>query len=123
MTDACADPAATDALIDWRRVAELRDEIGADGFEDVVALFLEEVDEAIAQLTGSRGAAELEAALHFLKGSALNLGFAGFATLCARGEAQAAAGQAGSIDLTAVRDSYARSRTAFTTGLPDRFDG
>ena len=122
MTDACADPAATDALIDWRRVAELRDEIGGDGFEDVVAVFLEEVDEAIARLTGSHGTAELEAALHFLKGSALNLGFASFANLCARGEAQAASGQTGGIDLAAVRDSYARSRAAFTSGLPDRFD-
>lgn len=121
MTDACADPAVADALIDWRRVAELREEIGADGFEDVVALFLEEVDEAVGRLTGPRAPAELEADLHFLKGSALNLGFAGFASLCAQGEAQAAGPEAGSVDLDALRNTYARSRAAFTTGLPNRF--
>ena len=34
-------------MIDWTRVSELRDEVGAEDFDEVVELFLEEVDEAI----------------------------------------------------------------------------
>ena len=30
-------------MIDWQRVNELRDEVGAEDFEEVVDLFLEEV--------------------------------------------------------------------------------
>ena len=37
-------------MIDWARVSELRDEVGAEDFDEVVELFLEEVDEAIAAL-------------------------------------------------------------------------
>ena len=33
-------------MIDWGRVAELRDEVGAENFSEVVCLFLEEADEA-----------------------------------------------------------------------------
>ena len=31
-------------MIDWTRVSELRDEIGAEDFGDVVEIFLEEVE-------------------------------------------------------------------------------
>ena len=37
-------------MIDWARVSELRDEVGAEDFDEVVELFLEEVEEAIAAL-------------------------------------------------------------------------
>ena len=36
-------------MIDWGRVKDLRSEIGAEDFSDVVALFLEEADEVIAR--------------------------------------------------------------------------
>ena len=32
-------------MIDWARVSELRDEVGPEDFEEVLHLFLEEVDE------------------------------------------------------------------------------
>ena len=37
-------------MIDWASVSELRDEVGAEDFDEVVELFLEEVDEAIIAL-------------------------------------------------------------------------
>ncbi|WP_322867234.1 hypothetical protein U5922_014250 [Aquicoccus sp. G2-2] len=37
-------------MIDWRKVTELRDEIGEEDFAEVVDLFLAEIDEAIGQL-------------------------------------------------------------------------
>lgn len=102
--------------IDWERVTELRDEIGADGFGEVVALFLEEADEAIARITPAAGARALEADLHFLKGAALNLGFQDFAALCQEGERRAADGDV-RIDLAAVRTSYQAAKAALTDGI------
>ena len=38
-------------MIDWGRVRDLRSEIGADDFAEVVAMFLDEADEVIARIT------------------------------------------------------------------------
>ena len=52
-------------MIDWVRVSELRDEVGAEDFDVVVELFLEEVDEAIAALSDLTDLSELEPQCHF----------------------------------------------------------
>lgn len=104
-------------MIDWDHVRKLRDEIGADAFGEVVDLFLEEVETEIAQLRAPPPTLDLEAQLHFIKGSALNLGFAEFADLCQQGEAAAAGGQADSVDLARVLDCFDRSRAAFMASL------
>ncbi len=62
-------------MIRWERVNELRDEVGADDFKEVVDLFLEEVEEVIERLRDSPDPTRFEEDFHFLKGSALNLGF------------------------------------------------
>ncbi len=103
-------------MIDWARVKELRDEIGADDFDEVVALFLEEADEVIARISPELGAKALEADLHFLKGAALNLGFAAFAALCQQGERWAAEGNP-DIKIDPVRGSYHDSKIALGLGL------
>ena len=103
-------------MIDWARVRELRDEIGADDFDEVVALFLEEADEVMTRISPALGAKSMEADLHFLKGAALNLGFAQFAGLCQDGERRAAGGEAG-VDIAPVRQSYADSKIALGLGL------
>ena len=69
-------------MIDWARVSELRDEVGAEDFDEVVELLLEEVDEAIAALRDLMDLSKLEPQCHFLKGSPLNIGFREFANLC-----------------------------------------
>lgn len=107
-------------MIDWDRVRELRSEIGAEGFDEVVSLFLEEADEAIARLSILGGAAALAADLHFLKGAALNLGFSRLSTLCQDGERRADAGDM-SVDLDAVRAAYADCRAAFEAGAEQAF--
>jgi HPt (histidine-containing phosphotransfer) domain-containing protein len=99
-------------MMDWDRVRELRSEIGPEDFDEVVSLFLEEADEAIARLSVSNGAKALAADLHFLKGAALNLGFASLSALCQDGERRAAAGDV-SADLDAVRAAYAACRAEF----------
>lgn len=100
-------------MIDWDRVASLRAEIGAEDFVEVAEMFLVEADEVIERLLAGAPPAELEADLHFLKGSALNLGFADLAALCNDGEKLAAAGAP--VDVARVIRCYASSRLAFET--------
>ena len=45
------------AMIDWKRVADLRDEIGADGFAEVADMFLEEAEGALRALARERAPA------------------------------------------------------------------
>ena len=103
-------------MISWHRVAELRDEIGAEDFAEVVALFLEEADDVVARLPNCADAKAVENALHFLKGSALNLGFSELAQQCQDGERLAASGHA-NIETAGVAQCYAASKAAFEEGL------
>lgn len=104
-------------MIDWIRVEDLRSEIGAEGFGEVVALFLEETDEVIGRLSGPHDAAAIGKSLHFLKGSALNLGFGELAALCQDGERLAGQGAAELVDLGQVVAAYQLSKQAFLAGL------
>lgn len=108
-------------MIDWDRVAELREQIGADDFDEVVELFLDEVMEVIGTLRNDPQPNKLECQLHFLKGSALNLGFADFSEKCHVGERQAANGQADQVDVKAILDSFDASHHLFAEELPARF--
>lgn len=107
-------------MIDWSRVRELRREIGEEGFAEVVELFLDEVETAIGRLasaTSTRASAE---DMHFLKGSAWNLGFVDFGALCHDSERRAAAGRFEQADLERVMTCYAASKAAFLGGLADK---
>lgn len=104
-------------MIDWARVKDLREEIGDDDFLEVVALFLEETDEVAAQLEGPPDLETVESRLHFLKGSALNLGLSGLASLCQTGEKSAAMGNAAKVDLSAVTASYKASKAQLLASL------
>ncbi|MCV3270028.1 Hpt domain-containing protein [Roseobacter sinensis] len=107
-------------MIDWDRVATLKDEVGAEDFDEVVDLFLEEVDSAIDALAAQQQHDDLEAKLHFLKGSALSLGFRSFSDLCQAGEAAAASTPDAVVDLNEILQCYAQSRAAFLSDLPIR---
>ena len=100
-------------MIDWDRVANLRAEVGEDDFDEVVELFLEEVDAKIDELRNSPSQADMAADMHFLKGSALSLGFSAFSDLCQTGENYAAQGQTDLVDIPKFVDCYSQSRTEF----------
>ena len=104
-------------MIDWDRVSELRDEVGADDFTEVVDLFLGEVEYELSDLFEPTDATALENRLHFLKGSALNLGFSAFADLCQAGETAAKTGRSSAIDLTDIETCYRASKSEFMTNL------
>ncbi|WP_225027914.1 Hpt domain-containing protein [Xinfangfangia pollutisoli] len=103
-------------MIDWDRLNELRAEIGDEDLADVVGVFLDETDEVMARIR-LVPACEMEGRLHFLKGSALNLGLRDFADLCQDGEKRAAAGQAAPVDLDQLAAVYQASKTAFLGAL------
>lgn len=98
-------------MIDWQRVTELRSEIGAEGFAEIVELFLDEVESVVMKL-GSRPE-RLGEELHFLKGSAWNLGFRAFGAICQDGERKCAAGENAAVDVHAVIDCYSASKEVF----------
>lgn len=104
-------------MIDWDRVNELRDEIGEEDFAEVAEIFLEEVDEAIAQLPSVTGAPALADAFHFLKGSALNLGFQELSRLCHDAEKAAIDGSPDATHAAHVIGAYSASKTAFVASL------
>lgn len=93
-------------MIDWKRMDELRDEIGQEGFDEIVDVFLEEAGEVVARLaaTGQPTGEDL----HFLKGSALNLGFVEVAAMCQDAERTLASD--GRVDTGRLVTAFAAAR-------------
>ncbi|OYX21473.1 MAG: hypothetical protein B7Z04_02900 [Rhodobacterales bacterium 32-66-9] len=104
-------------MIDWKRVDELKDEIGADGFAEVADMFLDEAEGAVTALLRGIPADEVEGQLHFLKGSALNLGLSELAAICQDGERRAAAGEGALVDVALVASVWRASRAGLLGGL------
>jgi len=104
-------------MIDWKRVEELKAEIGIDGFAEVADMFLEEAEGAVQALTGALRADEVEAQLHFLKGSALNLGLTDLAGVCQVGEGHAASGLKDAVDIARIAAIYRASRAQLLAGI------
>lgn len=108
-------------MIDWTRVLELRNEIGAEDFDEVVDLFLTEVDAAIAALLDSAPIASTRAEqMHFLKGAALNLGFSHLSDLCHTGEIAAKTGDVSAVQPGEINLVYSASKADFLSLLPSK---
>lgn len=107
-------------MISWDRVNELCEEVGQDDFLEVVEIFLEEVEEVVERLKSSPDPSTYESDLHFLKGSALNLGFDGLAALCSDGEKMARTGAPQDVNLKLVIDMYDQSKSEFLTHQKSR---
>lgn len=103
-------------MVDWNRVNDLRREVGEENFDEIIAMFLEETDAVIHRLSWQTSAKVLENDLHFLKGSALNIGLATLAGLCQLGEKQAALGDT-DIDLSRIAKVYQLSRAELLGAL------
>ncbi len=100
-------------MIDWDRIKELREEIGAEDFAEVAEMFVSEVDASIETLRTAPNMDTLGEDLHFLKGSALNLGFAELSNLCQQGELAARGGKPETVDINAVVSTYDASKEQF----------
>lgn len=73
-------------MINWKRVSELFDDFGEDGFAEVAEVFVTEANESLERLKAADTHDEMRAEFHFLKGAAVTLGFDELAELCAEGE-------------------------------------
>lgn len=102
-------------MIDWMRVAELREEVGEDDFDEVVTLFLEEVADSLAPLRSDPICSDPAPFLHALRGSAANLGFAPVGQICEILEAKCTGAP---MDLAAVVKAYDTSCAEFMADLP-----
>lgn len=96
-------------MIDWGQLRDLWSELGPEEFPKVLELFLDEVEGTTLRLS-KVDAQRLSRDMHYLKGSALNLGFTDFAQLCSRNEVLATQGALDRIDIEALTDLYARSK-------------
>lgn len=108
-------------MINWQQIKQLEEDVGAEDLAEVVTLFLAEVDEAIEELDAvtQKGPSEIANALHFLKGSAFNLGFQRFGEFCSEREALAHSGETGSILSTEVEELYLASKEQFLANVSD----
>jgi HPt (histidine-containing phosphotransfer) domain-containing protein len=104
-------------VIAWERVTELREGVGEDDFAEVVDLFLDEVEGVLDRLRDRPSRDSLESDLHFVRGSALTLGFTDLGEVCQTGERLAAQAQFDAIDIGAVLAAYAASKTEFISRL------
>ena len=93
-------------MIDWDRVLELRNEVLGEDFAEIFELFREEVEEVLHRMANRPDFSSFETDLHFLKGSAANMGFFEFGELCFAAERACVEGRAMSIDVDAVIACY-----------------
>lgn len=100
-------------MIDWARVSELRDDIGAEDFAQVAVLFLEEVEGVLETLHDTGPPEALADRFHFLKGGALNIGFSRLAELCDLAERVAVSGEPCTAPIARLRQAYADSKALF----------
>ena len=97
-------------MIDWDRILELTAEVGEDGITEIIEIFLEEMDEALEELAALSDASQIADKLHFLKGSAQNIGLTDTGRLCERLEADAKSGDAPPTDVAAIRNSIDKAK-------------
>lgn len=102
-------------MLDREQLSHLMEDVGRQGFAEVVALFLQETDDGMEKLLRSDDPSCLASDLHFLKGAALNLGLREFGDMCHQGEVLARAGQASKLDRSELQLSYQAGRSALLT--------
>ena len=106
-------------MIDWNRVSELREEVGEADFGEVLDMFFEEVAAVLEELgSGSTDATKSE--LHFLKGSAMNIGMSDVSSLCREFETALAADPKEVVDIDAIRQAFLASKEAIASAQTRR---
>ena len=98
-------------MINTARIQELKDEVGEDDLFEVIELFCEEVEEVLAELD-TTPPQQMPALLHFLKGSALNIGLDAVSALCKAEELRLKDDQSATVAVDAIRETYAASKAA-----------
>lgn len=103
-------------MIDWQQVQQLQEDVGKEEMEEVIELFMSEVDEAMEKLEANYAGmvpSDRSAAFHFLKGCASNLGFRAFGTKCSLGEEATKDGNDPSFQISELVAIYENSKQVF----------
>lgn len=98
-------------MINTARIQELKEEVGEDDLAEVIELFCEEVEEVLNALDATAQDA-MPGQLHFLKGSALNIGLDAVSELCKAEELRLNSDPSALADVNAIRATYAASKEA-----------
>lgn len=101
-------------MINWQRTNELVEEVGPESFNEVFGLFIEEVEDELEKLT-TKDIEILRQQMHFLKGSALNLGFRSMANLCQSTEVDINIESIAADRIAQVRTIFDQSINSFLT--------
>ena len=96
----------------------MQNDVGRDDFDEVVELFLEEVDAHLARFNTTADQGQLAEDLHFLKGSALNLGFVQLSDLCQAGEHALKTGNKDRVDVDEIKVAYEEAKKTLLIELP-----
>lgn len=96
-------------MVNWDRISELREEVGEDDLAEVITLFCEEVEEVLETLD-TAPASDLPGHLHFLKGSASNIGFEAVSNRCQSEETRLKQDPSAVPDLAGIRNDYKMSK-------------
>lgn len=100
-------------MIDWGRIDELREEVGEEDLAEVIELFCEEVEEVLETLHRVQPS-EISDKIHFLKGSAQNIGFSNLAECCVSIEDSLRSNAAFSVDVTELKAIFCRARSTLS---------
>ena len=98
-------------MINTNRIQELKDEVGEDDLDEVIALFCEEVEEVL-EILEATPPDKMAAQLHFLKGSALNIGLEAVSDLCRQEEQFLKSDPDRATDVAAIKSTYGQSKQA-----------
>lgn len=96
-------------MLNTARIAELKSEVGEDDFAEVVEIFCEEVEEVLDALPGTALTLVPEK-LHFLKGSAFNIGMDDVGRLCSAEESRIKSSHGATPDIVAIVAAYHASK-------------
>ncbi|MBD3679756.1 MAG: Hpt domain-containing protein [Rhodobacteraceae bacterium] len=107
-------------MIDWKRIDELRSQVGPDDLPGLLAEFMTEMEQGLAELSLDEPAPKIAANLHFLRGSALNIGLRQLAALCQNYEDAANRGNPPTGAPERLRASYRTAKSALLQGYATR---
>ncbi|NOX74288.1 MAG: Hpt domain-containing protein [Alphaproteobacteria bacterium] len=104
-------------MINWDRVKELEEDIGIEEFGEVIDLFLDEVETVITPMRAGVQRPNIENDMHFLKGSALTIGFRQLGQICSDSEKLVASGRVSEVQISEILATFDASKAAFLAGL------
>ena len=104
-------------LINWSRIEALKEDVGREDVKEVIDLFINEIQQVIDKIPAQMEAENIADDLHFLKGSALSLGFQELSCVCQTGYEAFSKTPRGAFEIDNVRACFETSKAEFDAKL------